>query len=125
LAYSPDGSVQAIGFTDLSIRLFDGMTGREAATFFGHRDPPAAVTFSPDAAILASVSAVGEVRLWDAFTMSELASLEGAHGQLRDVAFSSDGTRLAVAGTTKDGQSEVIIWHAPAAETRAEPRAGP
>ena len=124
LAYSPSGNVLVIGFLDGSIRPFDSTTGGEVSTVFGHRGAVTGVTFSPDATIVASVSASGEVRLWDAFTMSELASLEGAHGQLRDLDFSPDGTRLAVGGRTQGGQSEVIIWHAPTAETRTEPRIG-
>jgi WD40 repeat protein len=103
----------AIGFTDHSIRLFDGATGREVATLFGHSGTPTALAFSPDGRILASCSEAGGVKLWDVFTNSELATLEETRGQLSSLAFSPDGTRLAVGGKTLDGQSEVTIWHAP------------
>ena len=54
VAFSPDGTTLASGSTDSTIKFWDVASGKERATFRGHRHHVIAVAYSPDGKTLAS-----------------------------------------------------------------------
>ncbi|WP_433324822.1 TIR domain-containing protein [Spirillospora sp. CA-294931] len=68
LAYSPGGSVLAIGNEDGGVLICDSVAGTPIRTLLGHRDRAYAVAFDDRGSILVSGSADGTVRVWDLAT---------------------------------------------------------
>ncbi|KAB2342709.1 WD40 domain-containing protein [Actinomadura rudentiformis] len=68
LAYSPGGSVLAVGSEDGGVLVVDAVTGTPLRTLEGHRDRAYAVAFDAAGNILATGSADGTVRIWDLAT---------------------------------------------------------
>ncbi|TDD73896.1 TIR domain-containing protein, partial [Actinomadura rubrisoli] len=68
LAYSPGGSVLAVGSEDGGVLVCDAVTGTPLRTLQGHGDRAYAVAFDSGGNVLASGSADGTVRLWDLAT---------------------------------------------------------
>ena len=65
IAFSPDGHLIASGGRwQISISLWNAITGEHLRTLIGHTDDIHSVAFSPDGRILASGSEDGTVRLW-------------------------------------------------------------
>ncbi|MFG2013584.1 WD40 domain-containing protein [Actinomadura geliboluensis] len=68
LAYSPGGSVVAVGSEDGGVLVCDAVTGTPLRTLQGHTDRAYAVVFDSGGNLLASGSADGTVRIWDLAT---------------------------------------------------------
>ncbi|MER7544229.1 TIR domain-containing protein [Spirillospora sp. NPDC127506] len=68
LAYSPGGSVVAVGSEDGGVLVCDAVTGTPLRTLQGHTDRAYAVAFDSGGNLLASGSADGTVRVWDLAT---------------------------------------------------------
>ncbi|MFD0688474.1 WD40 domain-containing protein [Actinomadura fibrosa] len=68
LAYSPGGSVLAVGGEDGGVLVCDAVTGVPLRTLQGHGDRAYAVAFDSEGNRLASGSADGTVRIWDLAT---------------------------------------------------------
>ncbi|GAA4083977.1 TIR domain-containing protein [Actinomadura miaoliensis] len=68
LAYSPGGSILAVGGEDGGVLVCDAVTGTPLRTLMGHRDRTYAVAFDATGNLLATGSADGSVRLWDLAT---------------------------------------------------------
>jgi WD40 repeat protein len=116
LAFSPDGQTLASAGADLTVRLWDLMTGREVACLKGHTDSLWDLSFAPDGKTLATCSRDGTVKLWNLTLMAEAATLKGHRGQVATLAFAPNGNLLATAGS--DGQ--IRLWRAsPFSETDA------
>jgi WD40 repeat protein len=103
LAYSPDGTMLALGTYDKEILLWRLSDGQLWRTMKGHTKRVNSVAFSPDGMTLASAGGDQTVRLWRVADGSLLRTLE--HKFVDKVIFSPDGTMLASAGN--DG---VKLW---------------
>ena len=122
IAFSPDGlrlaSASGPAFSeyvsedkkrDNTVKLWDVATGKEMASFVGHKESVGCVTFSPDGLRLASGSKDGTVKLWDAANGDVLATFNGPN-EITTVAFSPDGKRVA-AGLGNRGDNYLVkIW---------------
>ncbi len=92
-AFSPDGTLLALGAYDARIILWDLAAGTTAATY-AHRGTVYSVAFSPDGTKLATGNIAGRVFLWDVATGAH-ETLEGHTDEVHSVAFSPDGRTLA------------------------------
>ncbi len=118
VAFSPDGSLLALGDLDGAVTLWDSVTNEQLASFEGHTGAVRALEFSPDGSLLASGSDDGSVRVWNVSGMpeefSELAILDsGAGAPVLTVSFSPDGSLLATAGGAEDSagtDSPIALW---------------
>ena len=106
VAFSPDGALLAVGYTDRTVVICDGATGGVVRVLKGHSDGIMSVAFSPDGRLLASASTDNTVRLWSLDTGTVLRALEGHSDGAMSVAFSPDGRLLASASADKS----VRLW---------------
>lgn len=109
VAYSPDGSILAIGISNV-INLRNANTLEEFSPprqLVGHSGKLFTLAFSPDGKTIAS-GAINEntVRLWDVASGTQLHRLDDHRGWIRAVAFSADGKMLASGGF--DGSAK--LW---------------
>lgn len=106
VAFSPDSRRILSGSDDLTVRLWDAVTGQELASLRGHNRLVSSVSFSPDGRRFASTSWDRTVRVWDAASGQEWTVLRGHEGVVTGVAFSPDGHRIA-SGSWDD---TVRVW---------------
>ena len=109
LAFSPDGTLLAVGSEDGSIVLIDPASGANLRTLQGHSGIVVSrgLAFSPDGALLASAGFDGSVRLWNAATGAQIADLSRHGLRVLSLAFSPDGQQLA---STSDQGGQLITW---------------
>jgi WD40 repeat protein len=96
LAISPDGKTFSwINNSDLSIRIWDPIKGRELERLRGHKDTIQRIAFSNDGKKLVSTGNDAPVRLWDPATGQQVRALQGKDrmGWVYAV-FSPDGKTL-------------------------------
>src|SRR5206468_3023688 len=65
LAWSPDGRTLAAASADMTIRLWETVTGSQLRQLIGHTDGVCSVAWSPDGKTLASGSWDATVLVWD------------------------------------------------------------
>jgi WD40 repeat protein len=65
VCWSPDGRELASGSWDMTVRVWNAVTGAAVAVLTGHTDCVTSVTFSSDGSMVASGSWDKTVRLWD------------------------------------------------------------
>ncbi|KAF2115160.1 WD40-repeat-containing domain protein [Lophiotrema nucula] len=104
--FSSNGKRIVSGSDDMTIRLWDTVTGTECMSFRGHTKRVWAVTFSAETRLVVSGSEDKAIRIWDTLSGSLLHTLRDSTSGISSVAFSPDGQLLA-AGSFND---EVRLW---------------
>jgi WD40 repeat protein len=66
VCFSPDGKRLASASNDMTVKVWDAVTGQQALTLKGQTNIVVSVCFSPDGKRLASSSHDGSVKVWDA-----------------------------------------------------------
>lgn len=90
----------ATGSDDMTVRLWEALTGKEKFVLKGHAQAVIVVEFSPDGKTLATGSKDGAVKLWDVMTGKELFTMKGNEA-VNCLTFSPDGKSLASSGDDK------------------------
>ncbi len=104
LAFSPDGTVLAVG--DRELRLWDVSSGRllRSQKLAGQIG---VLAYSPNGKVLAVAGMFGFVSLWDSGLERELVKLPGHRGAVPALAFSPDA-KVMVSGGASD--STILFW---------------
>jgi WD40 repeat protein/serine/threonine protein kinase len=111
-AFSPDGTLLAMGGDDKAVRICDLAGWKEGELLppvhrlTGHAQRVGSVQFSPDGELLASGSLDRTIILWKARTGEHVRTLRGHAKNDSYIAFSPDGRTIAAGGD--DG--EVRFW---------------
>ena len=92
--------------TELTVLVWDVVSGKELVGFQPHRVWLGVLDFSPDGTVLATVSFDNTCKLFVLRRRQEIATLRGHRSSLWSVCFSPDGRRLAVGA----GDGDIIIW---------------
>jgi WD40 repeat protein len=108
VAFSPDGSVLALGLMEEQITLWDVATGQPLFSFEQQEENRTkSMDFSPDGALLAVGVIDGSVRILDVASGEIVNVLHyGGETDIHDVTFSPDGKYLATGGRLL----AVILW---------------
>lgn len=90
-----NGALQATGYADGVVRLYNSKAGGPEAELRGHQGPITALAFSPDGALLASGSGDRTIRLWQLKPLSNKpVVLEGHTDWVLALVFGSDSETL-------------------------------
>jgi len=97
IAFSPDGTLLAIGDNKGIVRLLLTANCKEILICKGHINSVRAVAYSPDGSTIASGSNDGTIKLWDASTGTCLHTFQGHTHWVNVVAYSPslDGSTIA------------------------------
>ena len=101
----------AIQTEDLTIQLWETVSGKVRLRFQGYSSPLISSVFSPDGKTLAVGSGDGTVRLWDVQDGKSLCIFRGHLHAVSSVDFSPDGRRLV----SRSDDTTALIWSIPAA----------
>lgn len=112
LAFSPDGTVLAVGMVGGQIQLWDTTTRAKQADFPDASGTPQSMAFSPDGKTLA-ISVGRGISLWDVAGRQVRSRLDGHADTVKAVEFSIDGT-LLVSGSE---DVTVRLWNPDSGET--------
>jgi WD40 repeat protein len=118
VAFSPDGSLLAIGGTDGTVRLWNIAQWREVRSLNGGDGTIVALAFTPDGGTLAAAGSDGKIALWHPALGDLLGRIDLSANSL---VFAPDGKRIIAGGN--DGS--VSVWStAPIADEQRFPPGG-
>ncbi|MBS0261297.1 MAG: hypothetical protein JSS02_05020 [Planctomycetes bacterium] len=105
-AFSPDGTLLAVGHSETTTQVFDTATGELQAELPGRKVRE--LKFAPDGQVLATVGSEGDLVLWDINTGKMVQSVASRTPELLSVDWSPDGRLLATSGNL----GTVALWNA-------------
>jgi WD40 repeat protein len=105
VAFSPDGSLLAVGLIDGTVHFFSADDWKRVGSAFeAHAGPVMSTLFSPDGRVLATAGADGTVALWDVKTRKPIGTpVTVAPDKMVTAAFSPDGSHLFAVSTSGQG----------------------
>jgi WD40 repeat protein len=105
VAFSPDGSLLAVGLIDGTVHFFSTDDWKRVGSAFeAHAGPVMSTLFSPDGRVLATAGADGTVALWDVKTRKPIGTpVTVAPDKMVTAAFSPDGSHLFAVSTGGQG----------------------
>ncbi len=106
VAFSPDGTLLAVGTATGELWLYDVASGTPLFSCTGHTDGVWAVAFSPDMRLLASSSDDQSVRVWSVETGDCVGVFNGHTNRVRTIAFHPDGALLA----SGSDDTQILLW---------------
>lgn len=106
LAWSPDNTRFTLASTDLTISVYDAVTGNILLTYRGHSSSVRTIAWSPDGSRLASGDEEGQVHIWDAGTGNHLLTYEGHAGAVYALAWAPEGIRIA----SGSSDNTIQVW---------------
>jgi len=121
IAYSPDGTILALGDSLGGITLWDTATGLQRKVLISHVDDVYAIAFSPDGRKIASGGADGKVVIWDVASGVPLHIMQGHVGEVKGLAFSRGEGRLLA---TVSDDASLRIWDVASGKPRGAPLYG-
>lgn len=98
VAFSPDGSMLAVGSTDGTVSVYATDTWRKEVVFSNHSDWVNAVAWNKDGTMLASASRDHSAKVFDMKKRKRLATYTGHKKSVYDVAFRSDNQEVYTVG---------------------------
>ncbi len=112
VAFSPDGSILAVGKHDGMLELWDPITGTLLRKQRVSRVGIGPIAFSPDGKLIATGHSDGSIATWNSASLAELGSIP-AQLQLAEIgalAFSHDGRLIAAGGSMPGEKSLIQVW---------------
>ncbi|PJF40367.1 MAG: hypothetical protein CUN54_05555 [Phototrophicales bacterium] len=95
LAFSPDGTQLAVGYSDDMLRLWNVSNGALIGEIAAHNGDVNAVVFTPDGSTIVTGSQDETVKTWNAANGELGLTLAGHENDVNAIAVNSDGTLLA------------------------------
>jgi WD40 repeat protein len=111
LAIAPDSSWLATGGEDMTVRIWDAVTGDARATLTGYPGNVFAVVIAPNGSWLAVGGGDQTVRIWETTTWQEQATLNGHSSWVNAAIVAKDGSWL-ISGSA-DGTARIwdtVTW---------------
>lgn len=92
--FHPNSNYVATGSSDMTVRLWDCVTGSQVRLMTGHKAPIYSLAFSAEGRFLASAGADHRVLVWDLAHGHLVAALSNHSGTVHCLSFSRDGNIL-------------------------------
>lgn len=123
MAFSPDGSLLAVGGSDNYLTILDGETLEVLSTWDGiYAGQPSerdvmSLAFSPDGGTLAVGGWGGALELWNVESQQRTLSVNDRKiGSVNDITFTSDGTRLVLVTSSRN----ILVFNVPGGDLELE-----
>ena len=107
LAFSPDGTILAVGQDDGKISLWDARSRQSRSTLAAHAGIVAAMAFAPDGSTLASSGTDRKTRIWDMPAGRPRFTINSPTRTLAGLAYSPNGRLIFLSEPTT---ARVWIW---------------